>query len=126
MGAGPTPILGALDQAGAQRIPLDVAENVQEGVIFLDGKGAKATLPDVAAGMVVLMITADMSGEQPHHVSAEFAVVAWPESQVEMVRQQAPGQQAHVEAFSRLAQPFDKGVEVAILVKNRAAAVPPV
>src|SRR6202011_970907 len=75
-GTGPEPILGALHQAGADGIALDVAEDGQQVVVLLDRKATKSSLPDVAAGVIVLVVAADMGGEQPHHVVAQVAVLA--------------------------------------------------
>ena len=45
--------------------------------------------------MIVVVVTADMSGEQPGHVVAELAVFAWPECEVKMIGHQAKSQYAH-------------------------------
>ena len=44
-------------------------------VVFLDGKGAKAALPDMAAGVIVLVVATDVGGQQPHHVVAQVAIL---------------------------------------------------
>lgn len=92
-------------------------------IVLLDGEGAEAALINVATAVIMLVVAADMSGEQPHHVGAEIAVVAGPEGEVEMVGHQAIGEQTHGEAFSRLAQQFDEGGEVAVFLEDGASGV---
>jgi len=41
-------------------------------LIFLDRKGAKAPLPDMAAGVVVLVISTDMGRKQPRVIFRVF------------------------------------------------------
>jgi hypothetical protein len=95
-------------------------------VILLNGEVAKASLPDVSAGVVVLMVAADMGGQQPRHVMAQLAVVERPKNEVKMVGHQAIRQQPHVGVFTGLAQQLDEGGVIAILAKDRLAAVAPV
>jgi hypothetical protein len=122
-GTRPDPVLGVLDEVRTHGIAFDVAQHGQQMAVVLDGKTFEAPLPDVSAGMVVLMVAANMSGEQPGHVVAELAVGAWPEGEVEVVGHHTKGQQAHRHMFVGVAQQLDEGVEIAILVKDRAAAV---
>jgi hypothetical protein len=68
--------------------------------------------------MIVVVVTANMSSEQPGHVIAELAVFAWPECEMEMVGHQAKCQYAHGHVFVGLVEQLDKGVEIAILVKD--------
>lgn len=95
-------------------------------IVFLDGKGSEAALVDMAAAVVVLVVTADMSGEQPHHVFTQIAVAAWPEDEVEMVGHQAIGEQAHGDAFASLTQQFDEGGVIAVFVEDGTAAIAPI
>jgi hypothetical protein len=105
---------------------LDVAQHGQEVIVLLGGEGAEAALGDVAAAVVVLVVAADVGGQQPHHVVAQVAVGARPEDQVEVIRQQAVGEEADRGALAGLAQQVDEGGEVAVLVEEGAAAVAPV
>jgi hypothetical protein len=57
----------------------NITDDGQQLVIFLDGKSAKAALPDLAAGVVMLVVAAHVGGHQPHHVVAEFTILARPE-----------------------------------------------
>src|SRR3954453_20847333 len=95
--------------------------------VVLDGKRPESALPNMAAAMIVLMVTAHMSGEQPHHVVAQFTVAARPEGEVKMVGHQAIAEQAHArQAFARLAQQLDEGGEIAFFMKYRLAAIAPI
>src|SRR5438105_9596674 len=87
-------------------------------IVLLDGEGAKAPLPHVATGVVMLLVAAELRRHQPHHVSAQLAIPPWPDGKVEMIRHQTKGDQPHVHALLRLAQQPDEGVEVAVLMKD--------
>src|SRR5207237_2021006 len=95
-------------------------------VIVLDGKGPEASLPDMAARVIVLVVAADMSGEQPAHVSTQIAVDERPEREVEMTGHQRKCQQAHGGVFGGLAEEFAKGGEIAVFVKDSAPGIAPV
>jgi hypothetical protein len=60
--------------------------HLEQMVVFLNGKGAKTALPDMAAGMVMLVIAAHVGRGQPHHKSAEIPIGPGPKKQVKMVR----------------------------------------
>src|SRR5438105_9445256 len=92
-------------------------------IVFLDREGAKTPLPDMAAGMVVLVVTPHVRRQQPHHVVTQFAISPWPDKEVEMIRHEAVAEQAHIEALPRLPQELEEGIEIAILVKDSKAAV---
>ena len=119
----PRPVLGAFHQPGTQRIAFDVTQHGQEVVVLLDGEGAKASLVDMAAAVVVLMVAADMSGEQPHHVVTQVSVGGRPEGKMEMVGHQAIGEKAHGSSFSRLAQQLDEGGVIAVFEENSTSAI---
>ena len=57
------PALGRFDQAGTDGIAFDVAQHRQQVIVFLDGKGAKTALPDMAAGVVMLVVAAHFLGQ---------------------------------------------------------------
>jgi hypothetical protein len=79
--------------------------------IFLDAKALESPLPNVFAGMIVVVVTADLRGEQPGRVSAELAAFAWPECEVEMVGHPLPiaGMPAWVYRSRPLVRFFGKG-----------------
>jgi hypothetical protein len=92
-------------------------------VILLDRKGLETALPDVAAGMVMAVIAADVGVHQPGHPGAQVAVADRPEDQVEMVGHQAVGQDAHRPSPAGfLDQPGEGGV-VGRLVDDLRACV---
>src|SRR5207302_10319885 len=53
---------------------------------------AKARLPDVATGAVMLLVAADLRRQQPQHVIAQLALTPWPDGKVEMIRHQTKGE----------------------------------
>src|SRR5436305_8992906 len=57
----PIPLLRGGDQAGTQGIPLDVAEDAQQVVVFLDGENSKAPLPDVTRDTILSQVARRMS-----------------------------------------------------------------
>ena len=73
--------------------------------------------------MVVLVITADVGGHQPHHVGTEVAIVLGPERQVKVIGHQAVGEQAERRAFRRLGQELEEGSIVAVLVKHGTSPI---
>jgi hypothetical protein len=73
--------------------------------------------------VVVLVIAANMGGQQPHHIGAQVGIPARPHGQVEMVRHQAVSEEAHVRPLAGLGQELDKRCEVAFLVKDGASRV---
>jgi hypothetical protein len=63
--------VGAGGQAGADGVALAVAEHSQQVVVLLDGEGAAAALPDVAAAVVLRVVSLLLGNrvsteEQPH------------------------------------------------------------
>ena len=121
--AGPEPILGASHQTSADGIALNIAVDRQKMVVFLDWKGAVASLPDVAAGVIMLMITADVCGRQPHHIRAQVAVAPRPEREVEMVRHQTVSKETDIDSLARFAEELDEGCEITVFAEDGAATV---
>jgi hypothetical protein len=93
--ARPRPILGTINQAGAQRVTLDVAQHRKQVLVLLDGERLESPQPDVAAGSVVLQLATHMRRHQPMHPPAELAVVAGSDDQVEVVGHEAIAEQSH-------------------------------
>jgi hypothetical protein len=60
-------------------------------VVLLDWEGLETVLPNVAAGLILLLITACVRGQQPVHEAAKVVVAFRPEGEVEMVGHQAKG-----------------------------------
>src|SRR5262249_16113752 len=89
-------------------------------------EGLEAALPDVAAGVVVLVVAANVGGQQPLHPGAEVAVVVGPEGEMEVVGHQAIAQEAQRQPFAGLAEELDEGPLIAVLVEDGGAAVAPV
>ncbi len=83
--ARPFPVFAASDEFGAEGDPLDVAEDRREVVIVLDREGLEPPLPDVAAGLVMPMVSLRVRRERPAHPPPEVAVSVGPDDRVEMV-----------------------------------------
>jgi hypothetical protein len=121
--AGPAPVLGTFDQPGAEGIAFDVAEHDAEMLILFDWKGFETTLPYVAAGVIVAVMTPDVRGHQPLHPGAEVAIPARPEDQVEMVGNEAIAEDAHRSFATGQFEQFDEGGVVGGLVKDLRVSV---
>ncbi len=63
-------------------------------LVLLDGEGLEASLPDVAGGMVVALVSADVEVHQTGHPGAQVAVLCAPEDEVEVVGHEAVGEDA--------------------------------
>lgn len=61
--AGPGPLIGFFDQAGAHGIAKHVAEHKEKVFILLNRETFEPALPNVTMTLIMLVITADMS----HH-----------------------------------------------------------
>ena len=65
--AGPGPILGMLDQVGAQWVTFDVTKHDVQVIVGFDRKRFVAVLPHVSAAVIVSVISPDVRGGQPLH-----------------------------------------------------------
>jgi hypothetical protein len=107
----------------AQWVTLDVAQDCEQMVVFLDGKSLESALPNVSAGFEVLMVPPHMGGLQPLHPAAKIAIFLRPEHQMEMIGHQAISQYPHGAAdvcFIKQAQ--ESGI-VGRLMKHLLASV---
>jgi hypothetical protein len=84
--ARPGPSVGSSRQLGPQRIALDIPQDCQIVVVFLDRKRLEPPLPDVAAASVMPVVTPDVGGHQPLHPATEIAIAVGTQDQVKMVR----------------------------------------
>ena len=115
---------GCFDQVRPLGIPLDIAQDREQVFVFLDGERFESPLPDVAGGLVVLVVAADVCREQPLHPAGEIAVLARPEDQVKMVRHQAVTQEPHRNDFVGGVEETDEGLIIRPLVKHPLPGVP--
>ncbi len=122
----PPPLFGSLHQSCTQGVALNVPQHHAEMVVLLDREGFESTLPDVSAGMVMFLVPANMSRQQPVNPSAQVPVLPGPENQVEMVGHQAEGQDPHGTAECRFSHHVEERVKIPILMKNLRAGVAPV
>jgi len=123
--AGPAPILGALDEVGAQGVAFDIAGHHQKMPVILHGKALVGSLVEVAAAFRVAMgvPAAHMSDREPVHEGRKLAIGAGPEEQMPMVGHKAPGQQAQWNAHQRLGEDLLEGGVVALILEDAAAGV---
>ena len=115
--------MSTLDQTGTHGVPLTVAEDGQKMIIFLDGKGAKTALVDMAAAVVVLVVAADVGREQPAHKGAQVPILLRPKDQMEVIGHEAKSQQGHGDVFAGFAEQAEKGSVISVFVENGTAAI---
>jgi hypothetical protein len=64
-------------------------------LIFRDGKCFEATLPDMTAGSIMPDVAANVRGHQPMHPATQIAVRSGPEREMQVIRHQTVGEDAH-------------------------------
>jgi hypothetical protein len=74
----------------------------------------------------MLVIAANLSRHEPHHVCAQFAVPPRPKKQVEVIGHQTKSQETHRDALPGFIQQAEKGLEVAGFAKDRTSAIAPI
>ena len=111
------PFLGAAHQTRTQWIPLDVPDDGQQMVVFLDRECLETPLPNMTAALVDFAIAANMDGQEPMHPTAQMAVMFGPKSQMKMVGHQAIGQHPHFDPSAGLPNKANEGVEISLAMK---------
>jgi len=86
----------------------------------------ETALPDVAAGVIMLVVTAHMGIEHPVHAAAQIPVFFRPDRQMKVIGQQAKPEDRHGDLDTRMADGLKEGLVVGVLVEHRAAAIAPV
>ena len=124
MEAGPGPILGLSDQAGAEGVTLDVAEASQKVAILLDGKRPETPLPNMPRGLMAAMMAADMSGEEPLHEAAKVTIGEGPQHEVEVVGHEAVRQNTHREAVASQGEQIDEDRIVLVIQEDGGPSIP--
>ena len=92
-------------------------------LVFFDGERLETALPDVAAGVIMLVVTANMGIEHPVHPAAQIPVFFRPDHQMKVIGQQAKPEDRHGDLDTRMADGLEEGLVVAVLVEHRAAAI---
>ena len=80
-----------LHQARTQGVSLDVSQDHQQVPVLLNREGLEPSLPDMPRGVVVTLVPANVSGQQPVHPGSQVAIGQGPKGQVEMIGHQAVG-----------------------------------
>ena len=83
----------------------------------------ETALPDVAAGVIMLVVTAHMGIEHPVHAAAQIPVFFRPDHQMKVIGQQAKCEDRHGDLDTRMADGLKEGLVVGVLVEYRAAAI---
>ena len=122
----PLPVLTALDHVRSHWIPLRITQHGQIVLIGLDRKRFESPLPDVPAGFIVPLVTANMRRHEQLQPATEVSIFMRPQQQAEIVRHQTIPSQPHWYLFVSLPHQVHKRGEVIIFVKDVAAAIAPV
>jgi hypothetical protein len=92
-------------------------------VVLSDWERLEPSLPDMAARLIMLVITTNVRGHEPHHEVAEVTIVERPNRQVKMVGHETIAQQTDGSPFFRLLQKFEERVEVPRLVEDGVTGI---
>jgi hypothetical protein len=119
------PVLGAIDESGAQRISLDVPAESKEVLIGLAGERPVATLVDMAGSRVLAMgmVALGVSQRQPGGKRRKLTIQPGPDHQVPMVWHDAIGEDAHAESLAGFLEYFFEREVVLRTLKQRQARV---
>lgn len=85
-------MIRGFNQALPHRVSFRETHHRQEVFVFLDDEGPKAALPQVALGLVDMMIMADVTGQQPLDPPAQVTLFLRLQDYMEMIRQEAVGE----------------------------------
>lgn len=92
-------------------------------IIILYRKALVSPLPDMAAGMIMLVIAAHMACHKPLHELVETLCHFRLNKQMKMIRHQTPGKDSDWILFFCCLHEFNERTEVAFLVKDLLSAV---
>ena len=92
-------------------------------LVFFDGERLETALPDVAAGVIMLVVTAHMGIEHPVHPAAQIPVFFRPDHQMKVIGQQAKPEDGHRDLDTCVADGLKEGLVVGVLVEYRAPAI---
>jgi hypothetical protein len=112
--AAPRPILSALDEAGSQRVPFDVAAGSHQLRRGLDVKGLESTLIDgtLADGVAMMMPSHCVGNCYPVHQLGQPRGVHGTHHQVPVVGHHTVGNQSSRVSFEALAEHLQEGAVI--------------
>ena len=105
------------------RVSFDVAQDREQMLILLNGERLESSLPHVAAGAIMPRVAPHVGRCQPMHQAAEFAVLAGPKREVEMIGHQTIRQDSHRCAGVGFGNQLDECVVVVGFVKHLGASI---
>jgi len=93
-------------------------------LVFFDGERLETALPDVAATVMMLVVTAHMGIEHPVHPAAQIPDFFRPDHQMKVIGQQAKPQDRHGDLDTRMADGLKEGLVVAVLLEHHVRPLP--
>src|SRR5260370_28217998 len=95
-------------------------------LVLLNRERLETALPDVAAAVMMLVITAHMSIQDPMHPAAQVAILLGQDNQVKVVGHEAKAQHGHRDFDAGIGHHLEEGLVVGSPPQNLAPAVAPV
>jgi hypothetical protein len=123
---GPGPLICEFNQAPPHRVSLHETHHRQKVCVFLDDERPETVLPQVAFGFVDLMMMVGVTTQQPLDPPAEIADFFRLQDYVEMIGQQAVGENFHRMDLLGLSHQFNEELIVLFRPENSLPIVSPV
>jgi hypothetical protein len=119
--AAPRPVLRATDEASFERVPLDVPAHANEHASFLYDEGLETTLVDgsLTDALAVAVPPPRVGSAYPVHQLRQPVRVDRTHDEVEVVRQNAVGDEPHGMAAQALIEHGQKGPIIGGALKER-------
>jgi hypothetical protein len=86
--------------------------------VLLDRKRLDSSLPNAPDGGVPTLVMSHVCGQQPMHPRAEIAVAEWANDKMDVVRHEAPSEQAHRPLLASALKQVRERVEIRIVMEN--------
>lgn len=111
------------DESGAERIEVDVADQLQEVRILLDQDGLVAVLEEVALPLVAAVEGPGVPGEQPPHAGGE-RLPARPDKEVDVIGEECPRQDGQPRGRRHGSEPVHPGLAIGLILEYGSALQP--
>lgn len=110
--------LGPFDDSRPERVGFDVAQDRQQVVVTLDDRTFEPSLPDVAAGPMVLVVPLGVRNQQALHDPADRGAGQRAQEEVEVIVEQTVAVEPKRHALLEVRERLEKGGEIAGLLEH--------